>query len=117
MGSTLPFLFQEKVRAIVRTENPDAWGRLGSSPFLPARSLSARTAGTGGKGAGNGGSRATMSEGAWQSLTLFPSGGHDAQGEDHGRENPDYGGVTQGGHVVAKYHGGPQALVHVIQRQ
>ena len=29
-------------------------GRLGSSPFLPPRSLRARTAGTGGKGTGKG---------------------------------------------------------------
>src|SRR5665647_2950637 len=51
------------------------------------------------------------------SLPLFPFGGCDAQSEDRGCENPDYGGVTQGGNVVAKYHGGPQALVDVIQRQ
>jgi len=55
--------------------------------------------------------------GALLSLALFPFGGQYAQDEDHGRERPYGRGVTQRGHVVDKYHGCPEPLVHVVQRQ
>ena len=61
-GVHLADLFPEKGRAIVRPGNLDAGGRLGGNPCLPPRPLSARPAGTGGKGAGKGGSGAGAPE-------------------------------------------------------
>src|SRR5208337_3544070 len=59
-GVHLADLFQEEGRVgkLCGRETRMPGGRLGSSPFWAPRSLSARTAGTGGKGAGKGGSRA-----------------------------------------------------------
>src|SRR4030095_13267980 len=54
---------------------------------------------------------------ALPSRVLFPPGGVDAQDEYDDREHPDHRGVTQRRRVVDRYHGGPESLVHVVQRQ
>ena len=48
----MPIFSKKRVAKLCGRETRMPGGRLGSSPFLPPRSLSVRTAGTGGKGAG-----------------------------------------------------------------
>src|SRR5512134_1481121 len=54
---------------------------------------------------------------ALRSFALLPFRGDYAHDKDHCRENPDDRGVLQRGHVVDEYHGCPEPLVHVVQRQ
>ena len=58
----MPIFSKKRVAKWCGRETRMPGGRLGSSPFLPPRSPSARTAGTGGKGTGKGGSRAIAME-------------------------------------------------------
>ena len=61
-GSTLPIFSKQRVAKLCGRETRMPKGRIGSSPFWQSPSLSARTAGTGGKGTGKGGSRAIAME-------------------------------------------------------
>lgn len=61
-GPPCLFLSKKRVAQLCGRETRMPGGRLGSSPFWPPRSLSARTAGTGVKGTGKGAQGPAMPE-------------------------------------------------------